>query len=240
MGYWVVYSSDMGVLARVRNFFRHEAMFEVCAGYYDTFARKMAPALYSGFVEVVARELRSGRILDVGTGPGYVPIEIAKRNENIYVDGIDLTKKFIEIAGRNAGEAGLSERLHFEVGDATGMRFEDGSYDMVISTFAMHHWRHPAGVIDEMCRVLRPGGEAWVLDFNKECSKEDLEEFLERIAKLSGVGFFGRLCLRFGIRKSRGACYLRAEVEEMVRASGFSGCSIHTDGVFMTIRLKKE
>ncbi len=231
----------MGILARVLDLFRHDAMFEVCAGYYDALARKMAPALYSGFVGAVARELRLGRILDVGTGPGYVPIEIAKKNEGVFVDGIDLTTRFIEIAGRNAGEAGLSERLHFEVGDATGMRFDDNSYDMVISTFAMHHWRHPARVIDEMCRVLRPGGGAWVLDFNKECSKEDLEEFLEEVIQLSGAGFFVRLWLRYGLRREiRTSCYSRAEVEEMVRASGFSGCNIHTDGVFMTIRLKKE
>ncbi len=231
----------MGILARVSGLFKHEAMFEVCTGYYDALARKMAPALYSGFVEAVARELRSGRILDVGTGPGYVPIEIAKKNEGVFVDGIDLTKKFIEIAGRNAGEAGLSERLHFEVGDATGMRFEDDSYDMVISTFAMHHWRHPAGVIDEMCRVLKPGDEAWILDPNKECSKKEFQDFLQEIIRLSSAGFFGRLWLRYGIRyEIRWCCYSRPEIEDMAGASKFGGCSIHTDGVFMTIKLKKE
>lgn len=241
MGYWVVYSSDMGVLDRVRNFFKQEAVPEAAADYYDLFAGRIVPTLYSGFMDAVAQNMESGRILDVGTGPGYVPVEIAKRNDRLYVDGIDLTKKFITIAERNAREAGVSGRVHFEAGDATKTRFEDDSYDMVISTGAMHHWMHPEKVIDEMCRVLRPGGEAWILDPNKECTKDEFVEFLKEIIKLSGAGFFGRLWLRFGIRwEIRVDCYSRAEIEAMAGASRFSGCSIQTDGVFMTIRLKKE
>lgn len=231
----------MGIFARVLRLFKYEAIPESVADRYDALARKIVPVIYSGFVEAVARELRAGKILDVGTGPGYVPIEIAKRSEDVSVDGIDLTRKFIVIAERNAGEAGLSGRLHFEVGNATDMRFEDNSYDMVVSTGAMHHWKYPERVINEMCRVLRPGGEAWMLDPNKECSKEDLDEFLKKIIKLSGAGFFGRLWLRFGIRKEiRYDCYSRAEIEEMVRASNFSSCNIQTDGVYMTIKMRKE
>lgn len=230
----------MGIFARLLDIFKREAIPESAAEDYDVLARKIVPELYSGFVEAVARELRSGKVLDVGTGPGYVPIEIAKRAEGVFVEGIDLTRKLIKIAERNANEAGLSGKIHFEVGNATNMRFEDNSYDMVISTGAMHHWKYPARVIDEMCRVLRPGGEAWVLDPNKECSKEDWEEFLERIIHLSGVGFFGRLWLRLGVWKEvKVDCYSRAEIEEMVRASSFSSCDIQIDGVFMTIRLKK-
>ncbi|MHC4197798.1 MAG: class I SAM-dependent methyltransferase [Planctomycetota bacterium] len=54
----------------------------------------------------------------------------------------------------------MHARRDSEAGDATKTRFEDDSYDMAISTGAMHHWKHPEKVIDEMCRVLRPGGEA--------------------------------------------------------------------------------
>ncbi len=55
------------------------------------------------------------------------------------------------------------------------------------------------------------------------------------------MGFFGRLWLRYGIRKEiRYDCCSRAEIEEMVRASRFRSCDIQTDGVYMTIKLKKE
>ncbi len=241
MGYWVVYSSDMGVLDRVRNLFKQEAVPEAAAEHYDLFAGRIVPTLYSGFMDAVAREAGSGRILDVGTGPGYVPVEIAKRNERVYVDGIDLTKRFITIAERNASEAGVSDRVHFEAGDATNMRFEDDSYDMAISTGAMHHWKHPARVIDEMYRVLRPGGEAWILDPNKECTRDEFARFLKEVLYLSGAGFFGRLWLRYGMRwEIRVSCYSKGQIEEMAGASRFGGCSIQSDGMFMTIRLKKE
>lgn len=230
----------MGILTRVTGLLRRETAFNAVADRYDVLAGKITPELYRGFVEAVTRELKSGRILDVGTGPGYVPIEIAKRNKEVCVDGVDIAENFITIAERNAREAALSDRLHFEPGDATGMRFEDNSYDMVISTGALHHWKNPAGVIDEMYRVLRPGGQAWVLDPNKECSKEEWKEFLEKITKLSEAGFFGRLWLRFGMwREIRMSCYSMAQIEEMAGASSFGGCDIHTDGVFMTIKLKK-
>ncbi|MFQ5956713.1 MAG: hypothetical protein ACE5KK_02945, partial [Candidatus Brocadiales bacterium] len=65
--------------------------------------------------------------------------------------------------------------------------------------------------------------------------------FLERIIKLSGAGFFGRLWLRYGVRQEiKWSCYSRAQIEEMARASKFSSCDIHTDGVYMTIKLKKK
>lgn len=231
----------MGILARLINVFMQEAVPEAAADYYDALARKIAPELYKGFVEAVAQRLDSGRILDVGTGPGYVPIEIARRNKEVFIDGIDLTRNFKRIGERNAAEAGVSARVHFEVGDATRMRFEDGSYDMVISTGAMHHWKHPDRVLNEMWRVLKRGGEAWILDPNKECSKEEWNTFLDKIIRLSGVGFFGRLWLRYGVSQEiKWSCYSRAQIEDMVRVSYFGGCDIQIHGVYMIIRLKKE
>ncbi|HHT9134370.1 MAG TPA: class I SAM-dependent methyltransferase [Candidatus Avalokitesvara rifleensis] len=231
----------MGIFTRILGLFTQEAIPEAAADYYDLFAGRIVPTLYSGFMDAVARELRCGKILDVGTGPGYVPIEIAKRNEEVFVDGIDLTRKFREIGERNARNAGVSARVHFETGDATKMPFDDNSYDVVISTGAMHHWKYPARVIDEMYRVLKPGGEAWVLDPNKECSSEEWEEFLEKIVRLSGAGFFGRLWLRYGVRwEIKWNCYSRARIEEMARASSFGGCDIEIDGVYMTIKMRKK
>jgi len=194
----------MGIFTRILGLFTQEAVPEAAADYYDLFAGRIVPTLYSGFVDAVVRELRCGKILDVGTGPGYVPIEIAKRNEEVFVDGIDLTRKFREIGERNARNAGVSARVHFETGDATKMPFDDNSYDVVISTGAMHHWKYPARVIDEMYRVLKPGGrtvfcEVVLKDKLPENVRKNIDDWFrciggalpekEFIALMEGVGF---------------------------------------------------
>ncbi|MEW6669714.1 MAG: class I SAM-dependent methyltransferase [Thermodesulfobacteriota bacterium] len=63
--------------------------------------------------------LKTGRIPDLGTGPGYLPIEIVKRNPHIRIHGIDLSRRLIEIDRSNDSRAGLAERLCFEVGNAS-------------------------------------------------------------------------------------------------------------------------
>lgn len=70
----------------------------------------------------------------------------------------------IEVARKNAGEAGVASQLHFEEGDANKLCFEDNSYNMVVSTGVFHSWRRPIRAIDEIHRVLRPGGIAVIYD----------------------------------------------------------------------------
>lgn len=134
------------------------------AGFYDTVARTAIAGYYREVAKEIVAEVDCGTILDVGTGPGYLPIEIAKMAPNIEIDAIDLSKKMIEIARNNAREANLLQRIHFQVGNANDLKFPDDSYDMVISTGAFHSWKNPARVFNQCFRVLKPGREAWIYD----------------------------------------------------------------------------
>jgi len=51
------------------------------------------------------------------------------------------------------------------VGDVASLPFDDGSFDLVVSTFSMHHWADPAAGLSEIGRVLRPEGRALIWDF---------------------------------------------------------------------------
>jgi methylase of polypeptide subunit release factors len=66
---------------------------------------------YRQVASEVAVELRQGRILDVGTGPGYLPIEIARSIPGVEVVGIDVSSDMVEMARKNAERAGLSGRV---------------------------------------------------------------------------------------------------------------------------------
>ncbi len=134
------------------------------ADLYNQIAATGVTTYYHRISDEVVAELTSGRILDIGTGPGYLPIEIAKKAPAITIDGVDLSKKMVELARRNAETAGVTAHVHFEVGNANRLRFGDNLYDMVISTGAFHAWKKPVRALNECWRVLKPGGEAWIYD----------------------------------------------------------------------------
>ena len=154
----------MGLSGWLRTTLSHEAIPGWAAGIYERAARLAVDGYYAPLAQEIVAELGAGRILDVGTGPGYLPIEIAKRAKSITVVGIDATDRMIQLASRRAEAQGLADRLTFLVGNAYSLMFEDDSFDMVISTGVLHAWKVPVRALAECYRVLKPGGVAWILD----------------------------------------------------------------------------
>ncbi len=117
----------------------------------------------------------SGRekVLDVGCGRGLLTILAARKLPIGEVLGIDtwsqefLTDNFKEAAYENARLEKVTERIHFEDGDAVKLNFSKDSFDKVISSFALHSLAKRSDrdlAVLEMIRVLRPGGEIAILD----------------------------------------------------------------------------
>jgi len=121
-------------------------------------------AYYGQVAEEIVSNFQSGEILDLGTGPGYLPIEIVRRAPDITIIGVDLSRKLIQMAQANAAKSGLSHQLRFEVGNSAGLRFDDGVFDMVISTGMLHSLKNPVAVLKEIYRVLKNGSVAWIYD----------------------------------------------------------------------------
>jgi len=94
---------------------------------------------------------RGESVLEVGCGTGCDLLQFAKNGA--IATGVDLTQKHIELARMRVGE--LAE-VH--QADARRLVFPDNSFDYVYSHGVLHHCDDPAGVVQEMFRVLRPGG----------------------------------------------------------------------------------
>ena len=120
----------MGKLDDIMSRIVPERMPGFAAGLYDRVAQTAISTYYGRIADEITARLNSGHILDIGTGPGYLPIEVVRRAPNIRVDGIDLCRKVIKIAQRNAAEAGVAAKIRLEVGDANKLRFENDSYDI--------------------------------------------------------------------------------------------------------------
>jgi SAM-dependent methyltransferase len=136
---------------------------------YDAMIRRHGWLLNRPFVDMVsAIELERARVLDIGTGPGWVPIALARRRPDWHVWGLDASCDMLACARRHAQEAGLANRLHFVPGSASRLPFADGAFDVVISHFTLHHLERPEELFNEAARVCRPGGRIILKDLRRQ------------------------------------------------------------------------
>jgi len=108
-----------------------------------------------------ARPEAGSTVLDVATGTGDQALAFARRG--FHVTAIDLTDAMLERAVRKQG----SEKVRFELGDATCLRFPTHAFDVVSVSFALHDMPPTIRerVLREMTRVARPGGTILVVDY---------------------------------------------------------------------------
>ncbi|MHB1414999.1 MAG: class I SAM-dependent methyltransferase [Chloroflexota bacterium] len=124
--------------------------------------------------EYVARRVLTSlpisRALDVGSGPGHLAIKLAQRAPGLEVIGLDLSTDMVALATANAREAGVAGRVSFGTSAAENIPFPDGFFDLVTSTLSLHHWSDPVRALDEVARVLAPGGRLVVFDLRRDVS----------------------------------------------------------------------
>ena len=135
-------------------------------GAYDMLSRLVFGRLFRGIAaDIAASASTESKILEVGCGPGLLSVRLA-HTYDLDVTGLDLDPAMIERARANAGKStpGHGTKPSFVVGDVAALPFRDGSFDLVVSTFSMHHWSDRAAALTEIARVLRPGGKALVWD----------------------------------------------------------------------------
>jgi ubiquinone/menaquinone biosynthesis C-methylase UbiE len=140
------------------------ALFEGRASrVYDVVARRLVRGLYRRIVDDLVEAVPEGaEVLDVGTGPGVLLVELAGRRPDVRVTGVDLSADMVTAAQGNVGEFG--ERVSVRVGDVVDLPFPDDAFDVVVTSLSMHHWDRPADAVPELARVLRPGGRLFVYD----------------------------------------------------------------------------
>jgi ubiquinone/menaquinone biosynthesis C-methylase UbiE len=131
---------------------------------YDVVARRLLRGFYRRVADDVAAYAPQGAaVLDVGTGPGVLLVELAGRRPDLQLTGLDLSADMVAAANRNLSP--YATRASATVGDVTDPPFPDGSFDVIVSSLSLHHWDHPERAAPELARILRSGGQLRIYDF---------------------------------------------------------------------------
>jgi ubiquinone/menaquinone biosynthesis C-methylase UbiE len=187
------------------------------------------------YAKVVAERVApGGRVLEVAPGPGFLAIEIAKAGRHS-VTGLDISESFVRIARDNAGKAGAA--VDFRHGNASAMTFPEGSFDFVVCTAAFKNFSDPVGALNEIHRVLAPGGQASIFDLRKDASLDDIATEVRNMHLSAVSALFTRWVFRFSLLRR---AYTREAIETLVGRSRFGMCQFKTDGIGFELQLAKQ
>ncbi|MEA3441734.1 MAG: class I SAM-dependent methyltransferase [Chloroflexota bacterium] len=180
----------------------HNAIFsdEAFAQKYAQNHQKMAVNLGEEYVKkLTARGFTTGKILDSGCGFGITDVVIAQHFPGCEVIGIDLSAPLLEMARASASEAKVSERVTFQSGDVQQIAYADNSFDVVLNINMAHLVNEPLQMLNEIERVLSPGGflfiadlrRSWLGIFEQEIksafSNREAEDLIDRSKLRQGV-----------------------------------------------------
>ncbi len=167
--------------------------------------------------EEISKKFSTGTVLDVGTGPGYLPMKIALLNEHLDVFGLDISKDMIRIAWKNAKKA-KTKNLHFVVGDVDEIGLADKSVDFAVATMTLHHWTNPAEALLELSRVMKHGGEVVVYELDMHPTPRSKAWMKQNYNVL----------LRFGLRFVKGHSITVEHAQRMLDdvKDGYAHCKV--------------
>lgn len=182
---------------------------------YDRVARQLRDLGWHGINEMLAAGLGGGALLELGPGPGYLGLELARRLGSRSLTGCEASPLMIQIARKNAAEYGMD--ADYVLGSAMDLPFPDGSFDCVVSSGCLHEWETPRRVFDEIWRVLRPGGRFCITDLRRDTAlwKQWLMCALVRSRPL-----------RAGLQSSLAAAYTVPELTSILHQTHLAGAQV--------------
>ena len=144
------------------------------------------------------------RILDLGTGSGYLSFPIAKNNPGCDVIGLDIVNAALEANRTRADVEGI-KNLSFVSYDGIDFPFEDDTFDLVVTRYALHHFPDIEHSVGEVSRVLKNGGKFFISDpCPNECDSKRFVDDYMRLKKDGHIKFYTKeewnaICSRQGL-----------------------------------------
>jgi len=192
--------------------FRYDFLNRFLSGGIDIYWRKKAiRALAEG------KDTREWNILDVATGTADMAIMMNRYLSPEKITGIDISTGMLDIGRQKIARLKLDSKIQLFTGDSEAIHFPDNSFDAISVAFGVRNFENLEKGLQEMRRVLRPGGRLVILEFSQP-KKAGFRQLYELYLRLVAPGI-GRL-----LSKSREAyAYLNESVRAFPEGDDFVG-----------------
>lgn len=131
---------------------------------FDTIARNIFYPIYPVIADQILERVTvnsAGHCLDVGCGSGYLGLAIAKKT-NMSICCYDLDPEALEIANKNIREEQLQKQAYTCLGNVEAIPYPEDTFDLVVSRGSLFFWEDKVKGMNEINRVLKPGGWAYL------------------------------------------------------------------------------
>jgi ubiquinone/menaquinone biosynthesis C-methylase UbiE len=215
--------------------FRGRAMEGWVARAYNRNARHHIMPQYRAWARALETQIPKGaKVLEVAPGPGYLSIELARAGAEVV--GIDISESFVDIARRNAAEAGV--RVDFRQGNAAALPFADASFTHVVCTSSFKNFSDPLTALQEMHRVLVPGGSAWLSDMRGDVSDEEIDRYVRDGMSMRGLNaFMTRLTFKKMLRKR---AYTEDALRQLISRTPFVVVAERNGPMELSLTMRKQ
>lgn len=197
---------------------------------YDEMMRRMRDRGWLETKMIIGAGISSGLALEIGPGPGCLGLEWLKKTKGTNLNGLDISDDMIALARKNAVDYRLTDRAEYFKGDASKMPFEDGHFDAVFTNGSLHEWAHPEDILNEIARVMKPGGIYVISDLRRDM--------------IAPIKWFLRITLkpkemRPGLITSINASYTRSEIQVLLARTKLQGWHISKNPLGLVISGQK-
>ena len=148
------------------------------------------------------------KILDLGSGSGYLSFPIAQENPGCKVIGLDIVENALNANRTKAQSLGI-KNLSFVSYDGMDFPFEPSTFDLVVTRYSLHHFPDINHSIKEVARVLKEGGRLFISDpCPNECDKDRFVDDYMRLKKDGHIKFYTKdewksICKQYGLSLSK-------------------------------------
>jgi ubiquinone/menaquinone biosynthesis C-methylase UbiE len=184
--------------------------------------------------ERLARELTrdlpvNARVLEIAPGPGYLSVALAKLGP-FKITGLDISQSFVRMASEYAKRESVTAR--FIHGSASDIPLEDGMFDLVVCRAAFKNFSEPLKALNEMHRVLKPGGRAIIIDLRKDASWEEIVAYVDGLHISRANTWMTKFTFKHMLLKR---AYTEGQMISLASESDFKSCEIKKARVGMEI-----
>lgn len=189
---------------------------------YLRMQKKLGRFYLKNFMNILLDFHKKDSLLEIGPGPGYQTCFISQKIPDATIKALEYSPDMVSIAKKYAQTQGVDHKIDFIHGSVEDENLleELGKFDLIYSTFSLHHWTDPKKSIANLYKVLKDNGIMYIYDFKRG-------------------GLFYYLSIFKGIWESIRASYIPEEIENIMKDLNIKNYEIKSKYPYMWLIVKK-